>query len=224
MSDQHTDDLAEEPVEAAQDAVETTEPDSVEAPAPWGDDFDPSRAWQTITHLRDREKELEKQAKEFERLQSDPDAFREFLSQRGYELPEEDDELEHDDEAPEFRDPRVDQLLAEREQERRQQITFEVNATELDEIQKQVERDLTKEEIETLTSLAVPDKDGIPHIKPVWDALQKLAPKEEPVKVKPSRTPPAGGPGEEKFDINDPAQRVAKLQAAVEAAQAQRGS
>lgn len=27
---------------------------------PWGDDFDPARAWQTITNLREREKELSK--------------------------------------------------------------------------------------------------------------------------------------------------------------------
>lgn len=214
------DDTAVEPVETAQAAVEPTS----ETPVPWGDDFNAERAWKTITHLRDREKELEKQAKEFERLQSDPDAFREFVSQRGYELPDEDEPEPDEDESPEFRDPRVDQLLAERETERRQQITFEVNAKELEQIQESTGRDLTKDEIETLTSLAMPDKDGIPHIKPVWDAIQKLTPTEEPAKVTPSRVPPKGGPGEETVDMNDRDQRVARLQAAVDAAQAGRGS
>jgi hypothetical protein len=45
---------ADEPVEAAQSAPETTD-----APPPWGEDFDAARAWQTITHQRRREAELE---------------------------------------------------------------------------------------------------------------------------------------------------------------------
>jgi hypothetical protein len=76
---------AVEPVEAAQSAPETTD-----APPPWGDDFDAARAWQTITHLRGRETELEKQAREYERLQSDPDAQSEFLAKLGYEVEEDD--------------------------------------------------------------------------------------------------------------------------------------
>jgi hypothetical protein len=43
-------------------------------------------------HLREREKELEKQAREYQRLQQDDSAFKEFVSQRGYEIP--DDEIE----------------------------------------------------------------------------------------------------------------------------------
>lgn len=32
---------------------------------PWGDDFDPARAWKTIQHLRGREADLEREKKEF---------------------------------------------------------------------------------------------------------------------------------------------------------------
>jgi hypothetical protein len=81
---------ADEPVEAAQSAPETTD-----APPPWGEDFDAARAWQTISHLRSRETELEKQAREYERLQSDPDAQKEFLANLGYEV--EEDDIEDDE-------------------------------------------------------------------------------------------------------------------------------
>jgi hypothetical protein len=77
---------ADEPVEAAQSAPETTD-----APPPWGEDFDAARAWQTITHQRKREAELETVAKEYERLKSDPDAQKEFLSTLGYEVEDDDD-------------------------------------------------------------------------------------------------------------------------------------
>lgn len=94
-----SDDLSQaaESAEAAQSAVE---PEAPSAPAPWGDDFNPDRAWQTITHLRGREKELEQQAKQYERLRSDPDAQRQFLADLGYEVDEDtgvDDEVEDPD-------------------------------------------------------------------------------------------------------------------------------
>lgn len=80
-----SDDLSQaaESAEAAQGAVE---PDAPSAPAPWGDDFNPERAWQTITHLRGREKELESDAKAWKRLQEDETAFNDLLTQRGYEV------------------------------------------------------------------------------------------------------------------------------------------
>ena len=78
----------------------TPAPDTT--PPPWGDEFDPARAWQTITHLRDREKELESEAKQAKALREDPNALREFLADLGYELPDEDpeDDIDVDDEDP----------------------------------------------------------------------------------------------------------------------------
>ena len=84
---------------AAESADATAEPSTPApdtTPPPWGDEFDPARAWQTITHLRDREKELETSAKAYQRLQEDSDALREFLAEKGYELPDEDDDLDID--------------------------------------------------------------------------------------------------------------------------------
>lgn len=77
MSDD-TDVPAVEPDEAAQDAAvqEAASP-------PWGDDFDPERAWKTITNLR----QFEKQAKEFERLQSD-ESYRDEWVRKHYSFVE----------------------------------------------------------------------------------------------------------------------------------------
>jgi hypothetical protein len=93
-------DPADAPVETAQAAVEPT----IES-APFDGEFDADRARRTIDHLRERERELEKQAREYQRLQQDDSAFKEFVSQRGYEIP--DDEPEE----PEFdlnEDPTAD--------------------------------------------------------------------------------------------------------------------
>jgi hypothetical protein len=87
---------ADEPVEAAQSAPETTDSE----PAPWGDDFDQQRAWRTITHQRDQLKEFERAAKEYERLKSDPDAQREFLDSLGYEVEEDDIDTDEPGENP----------------------------------------------------------------------------------------------------------------------------
>lgn len=84
---------------AAESADATAEPSTPApdtTPPPWGDEFDPARAWQTITHLRDREKELESEAKQAKALREDPNALREFLADLGYELPDEDDDPDID--------------------------------------------------------------------------------------------------------------------------------
>lgn len=76
------------------DTPDETEQGSVpdaSSPAPWGDNFDAGRAWNTITHLRDREKELEPSHKAIERLRQgeDLDTFREIAAAHGWTIPEE---------------------------------------------------------------------------------------------------------------------------------------
>jgi len=56
MSEAATESTTPEAPEGAQGQQNT---DQAETP-PWGDDFDPARAWKTIQHLREREKELSK--------------------------------------------------------------------------------------------------------------------------------------------------------------------
>jgi hypothetical protein len=88
--------------ESAAAEAEPSTPEAPDAPPPWGDNFDADRAWRTITHLRDRERELESSAKALQRLQEDETALREFLAEKGYELPEEDDDdlTDEDDDDP----------------------------------------------------------------------------------------------------------------------------
>ncbi len=107
-----------ETTDAAQDAVEPDNTPSVEESAPWGDDFDANRAWNTIQNLRAREKELEKDAAEYKRLTSDPDAYYEHGTRQGWveleDTPEEPEDAEPDD-APWSRD--VAELKAWKEQQ-----------------------------------------------------------------------------------------------------------
>lgn len=49
-----------EPNPAVPAQEQTQQPAETQTP-PWGDDFDPARAWHTITSLREREKELSRQ-------------------------------------------------------------------------------------------------------------------------------------------------------------------
>jgi hypothetical protein len=81
---------------AAESADATAEPGTPSSPPPWGDEFDPARAWQTITHLRDRERELESEAKFAKAIREDPNALKEFLAEQGYELPDDEDDDDPD--------------------------------------------------------------------------------------------------------------------------------
>jgi hypothetical protein len=58
---------------------DATEPSS---PPPWGEDFNPERAWNTISHLRS----FEDDAKTFRKLKEDPEARNDFLRGLGYEV------------------------------------------------------------------------------------------------------------------------------------------
>lgn len=131
--------------------VETTAPETPEAevtdaptiPPPWGEDFQPERAWETIQKQRAREAELEPAAKTFKRLDAgeDLDTFKKLAEKYGFELPEveeEPDEDEFDDD-----DPRDAQLkeLTERQKahdewiaEQRQVATVRAFTTDLDEM------------------------------------------------------------------------------------------
>lgn len=56
---------AQAPAESGSAATPSA-PQGEQAP-PWGDDFDPARAWKTITSLRDKEKELSSKLSGYER-------------------------------------------------------------------------------------------------------------------------------------------------------------
>jgi hypothetical protein len=142
---------ADEPVEAAQSAPETTD-----APPPWGEDFDAARAWQTITHQRKREAELETVAKEYERLKSDPDAQKEFLSTLGYEVEDDDDMFdEQPQENPEVAalKKQLEDLSTWRDREEAQRREAAFNA-DLDRLADKAEVELDPEDRELIAYLA----------------------------------------------------------------------
>lgn len=162
----------------AQGAVEQPEPTEPTAETsqgeqpPWGDDFDAQRAWSTIQNLRGREKELEQAAKEYERLTSDPTAYVDFGTQRGYIDIAPDDQPAVD----EFADPQ--ELVAARlealEQRFQQQGQEAQQAQQIAQIEQHVETQLTaldgldESDREWIVNTAVampPTADGMPDIK-----------------------------------------------------------
>lgn len=106
MDEPVTDAPNEEPI-----AAETAE--TSDAP-PWGEDFDPERAWNTIQTQRAEAKELKQsaqRARELEAQWDDEDAHFAFLANRGYQFgDDEEDDLDlYEDEGP---DPTIEELKA----------------------------------------------------------------------------------------------------------------
>lgn len=133
MSDQAAQEPTTDPIP---ETPEGSAPDPQQdggTPPPWGDDFDAQRAWNTITHLRGREHELEQAARELEQFLTSPEAMISALEALGYEFETEPDE---DPEPVEFDDPRdaklheLEQWKASIEQERARQREAEQAATE----------------------------------------------------------------------------------------------
>lgn len=214
------DDTAVEPVETAQAAVEPTS----ETPVPWGDDFNPERAWKTITHLRDREKELEKQAREFERLQQDDSAFKEFVSQRGYEIP--DDEIEEPDDFPTDQptsDPRVDEIYQWKQQ---QEVDKALTAFHSDIDAKAEKAGVNVDQVDRDWLLQESIKGGFTPdaVNKAFDSLAERnkqleqAAIERYIASKRAPTPPQPGKaGAPEFDPRDSKARLARLEALVAA-------
>jgi len=103
--------------------AEPTEPPSS---PPWGENFDPVRAWETIQTQRQSESELKQQLQEakqvkdlWEAAQKDPELQAQILGMWGYDV---EGNPEPEPTQPEFQDPRVDQLLQERQAEQDAQL------------------------------------------------------------------------------------------------------
>jgi hypothetical protein len=92
------------------------------APPPWGEDFNPQRAWDTITAQRESEATLKQQLQEsqqvkdlWEAAQNDPELQAQILGLWGYDIEGNEDPGSQQEQA--FQDPRVDALLQERQAE-----------------------------------------------------------------------------------------------------------
>lgn len=149
-------DLAAESAEAAQGAVQPDVP-SQEAPPPWGEDFNPERAWKTITHLRGREKELESEAKALERLRSgsDPDALREIADAYGFEIPEDDSDVDIPDLEPEDDVRRQVRELAEWREQQEQQKAIDEFRSHVNKLSKDAGLELDDDEVQTVFARSI---------------------------------------------------------------------
>lgn len=192
-------------------ATDDTEVETTDAPVdeqatgteethPWGDDFDPARAWNTIQQQREAEKTAKAEADalredaEFAKaLRNDPAALRSFLEEQGFEVDEEDDGYDDQpaNQPTPAADPRVDTLLAaeQRRAQREAEQQFEADFTEA-----LGEREINakaRKWIEAQTVIGGNDADALKQAVEEWFELTTPpAPKPKP------RAPhvPSGGP------------------------------
>jgi hypothetical protein len=221
MSDDPT--QAAEPAETAQGAVESEAPIA----PPWGDDFNPERAWKTILTQRDREKELESDAKAWKRFREDEEFRRQELAGLGYELNEDTDEEEYDQ--PQF----VSREEFERWQHE-QQAAASAQAFTQDLKELTRERELSKHGRELITArfqrgdFSGPDdlKTALDEWYAYEDSLKESGLRSRPKPPTSPSPPQPGRAGDAEFDRRSatPAQRKAhreKLLAAQFAAEGQ---
>lgn len=162
--------------------------------------------------------------------------FRALAERLGYQLEgdeETDDAAEGDDE-PEFRDPRVDALLAEREAEaeakRQEEYEAQIDAVEteiedgLKALAKKDGVDLTDDELSLLfdATLALPPVDGDkPDVAGAYKRLTTVlnVNKQRWIDSKKADPAPGGTAGDEKPDLSTEEGRIAALARTVQAAQ-----
>lgn len=143
--------------EAAEEtpALETADTTSDEKP-PWGDDFDPQKAWDTIQTQRASEKELKERAKRADELEAelqDEQKLLDRLRERGYEV-DDDEDPALEDEDGEFRDPRVDELIAAREREQAEALVSDIQG-HVKELAGKQSLELTDRQLRSLTREAL---------------------------------------------------------------------
>ena len=130
--------MSDEPTEQVEETQSVPETTSEQSP-PWGEDFEPGRAWQTISHLREREKELEPAARALQHLASgeDQETFRELAEAYGFEI-EEDQPDEYEEYDP--YEPRLEALESE--------IAGQRNERAIDEFEAHLQRLVKDDDIE----------------------------------------------------------------------------
>jgi hypothetical protein len=201
----------------------TTDP--VVETAPFEGEFDAARARRTIDNLRAREKELETQAREYQRLTSDPSAFTEFGAQQGWvELPEV-EEPEYTNYAPEpAPDPRIDELVAWRDEQNALSVKAAFDR-DLDALASKAGLEVDDDDRMSLLVKAVNLSSGNLGPDQTAEVFEAFAAKREAerrawiesyTKTKQAPAPPVDGPqGEPRFDtsgMNEAQARKARLE------------
>lgn len=244
--------------------VEDTPPEEVEAPEEgqasageepdyWSDSFDPRTLtdeqledWREEVrsgHLRHADytrktQELAEQRRSPDRLaqtfaQLSAEDQRKVLEQTGYQFDEEPDEPDEED--IDFRDPRVDQLLQEREQDKlrqRQEQAWQAQIdsinTQLSTLQKDLGRALDQDEINEIGDLAQSpkclDSEGMPDVRAAFERLSARDKRIRKAAFGPKRgapSAPAGRSGSEKVDTTDPQERIRLMAEIMEAESAE---
>lgn len=222
MSEDHSE--AAESAETAQGAVES----ETSAP-PWGDDFSPEKAWNTIQTQRESEKELKERLRQAEQVWEDEQALRERLEAQGFEFEEpEDDDDYTDDGQPQFLTKQEFE-----EHQRQQQIVASDRQFAQDLKELTSERPLAKQGQEWIQAQygrgQFKNADDVKAALQEWfayeDGLKEDGKRSRQKPPTPPSPPGAGRAGEADFDRRNAsaaqrkAQREARIAAAVEAAQ-----
>lgn len=104
---------AAEETEAVEETPELSGDDRTDSP-PWGDDFDPDRAWSTIQTQRAEETKLKERAKQLDDQWEDERAHLDWLRERGYEFEDVEDDQgfyePHDDDQLDPKEERLARL------------------------------------------------------------------------------------------------------------------
>ena len=146
-----------------------------------------------------------------ERLQSDESAQEELLRElaelRGYEFPEMEEEPQP------LHDPRVDELLQERELD---QLEARIES-DFDLLSKEHGRTLSDKEKQVLVSHALSISDGPPDVKAAYNDLEEAFSERQKFYVESKGSPQvaAGSPGEKQVDLSDKKARLAFMESRV---------
>ena len=188
---------------------------------------DYTKKTQTVAEQR---KQHDEDLRFLESLRSDPDvqlqALKELAQQHGYELDDEPEQPQEEDQDQPLYDPRVDELLAERDQQHQEaeldQLEKQIDG-EIDAVGKQDGRDFTKAEKELLFSytLALPPDGEGPDVKGAYELLKEAendAVKRYVESKRAPQAPSSGQAGSPDIDLSDTDARRERMAAIMQEA------
>ncbi len=196
---------------------------------PWGDDFDASRAWNTIQTLREESKTAKgqlseaKQAQELlSQLQSDPDLQAHLVREWGYDVDDEGDYQDGQEPDPDDRLAHLEQTVQSDIEGRQQAELTNAVATHLEGLLGDAQ--VTDREFNALLTDALqnPDKGRTEELVQAFQQerqqFEKSAIEKYLASKKGPRLPPEGFQGSDKIDFSNEDQRIGLFKAAMEAA------
>ncbi len=209
----------------SQDTPASPESDPAEGgtPAPESNDS-PATDWEKrYSDLQPEYTRASQEAAQYRQIidlarQGDPEAIR-YL---GLDLAEDDDDLEDEDEAEDFRDPRVDALLQEQAQRAEQAEIDSLESYvdgEIDALAKAAKYDLTEAEKDLIFGALAPGDDGNPDVARAFKKVTELrdAHIESYRKSKKASPVEIGSAGTENIDLSNPGERTKYFAALLEA-------